>query len=324
MSEQLYIPPKDMPVRLVGFHSQCALYQLGEDEVDVGHAPAFEQSASADHDVMFWYIVPATGKYQGYYLIKSKWSGRVLFSRTHKSPPVGSIAGDGQYDDNYFKLEPGRGEYDGYFRLRNYHSDTVLYSRRVPKREQIGNVPASQHSRTGDQYFRFLYRDMEVVNIEFHRERGKVIDVGDEILGSKTQSNNSDLEQTLAIKFTRTEKTQHSFVFKAGLGLKMGAKFSSGVPSIVDGQVSTEFSASLEFTFGTTLEDTRQTEVSAPVRTPARHRAVVKTVARRSKMEVPYTMTLKAKGFNATATSTGVFTSACVWDIHDTISTEPL
>lgn len=323
MSEPLYIPPQDMPVRLVGYHGERGLYQLGEDEIDVGHAPAFDQTAASDHDVMYWYIIPATGKYQGYNLIKSKWSGRVLYSRTHNSPAVGSVTGDGQYDDNYFKLEPGRGQYEGYFRLRNYYSDTVLYSRPSPN-PQIGNAPASEHSRTGDQYFRFLYRDMEVVKVDFHRERGRVIDVGDEVLASKTQSNHSDVEQTLSVKFTRTEKTQHSFVFKTGVGLKVGAKFSTGVPYIVEGHVSTEFSVSFEFTYGKTLEDTKQTEVSAPVRTPARHRAIVKTIARRSRMEIPYTMTLKAKGFNATATSTGIFTSACVWDIHDTIQTEPI
>lgn len=193
---------------------------------DVGHAPAFDQSGHTDYDVMYWYIVPAMGKYQGDYMIKSKWSGRVLYLRTHNSPQVGSVVGDGQYDDNYyFKLEPGSVEFEDYFRLRNYSSDTVLFSRRNPS-PQIGNVPAGEHSRTGDQYFQFLYRDMEVVDIEFHRERGKVIDLGDEVLASKMQSNHSDLEQTLAIKFTRTEKTQQSFARKSGFGLKAGARLS--------------------------------------------------------------------------------------------------
>lgn len=72
MSE-LYIPPPELYFRLCRYKSK--------DVINFGHEP--EPTLGHDNgkvsDDQWWHLIPGTGKYEGYYLFKSKLAGMVLF-----------------------------------------------------------------------------------------------------------------------------------------------------------------------------------------------------------------------------------------------------
>lgn len=94
MSGTIYVPPKDLRVRLLGYVSQYVLVSRTHREPQVWHHPYNDQ-----YDDQFFTFVSGTGDRKGLYLIKSVRTHKVLFSRTHADPHVWHIDGDGAYND---------------------------------------------------------------------------------------------------------------------------------------------------------------------------------------------------------------------------------
>lgn len=83
MTEEIYIPPTGISFRLLGYLSQNVIFSRNSPEPQVYTHPAHDDYA--DH---YFTLVPGTGARQGSYLIKSTYTGKVLFSRTHATPYV--------------------------------------------------------------------------------------------------------------------------------------------------------------------------------------------------------------------------------------------
>lgn len=80
----MYIPPQGIHFRLVGYVSQHVLHSRDAQEPQVG---LFSADLNHYTDQYFTLVVGA-GPHQGTYLIKSKQTGKVLFSRTDAEPYV--------------------------------------------------------------------------------------------------------------------------------------------------------------------------------------------------------------------------------------------
>lgn len=81
----MYIPPEGIYFRLLGQHSQWVLFSR-DAQPYVGTAPA-----SPKYDDQYFTLVPGTGEHKGAYLIRSKMTKKVLFSRV-SDPFVGDVA----------------------------------------------------------------------------------------------------------------------------------------------------------------------------------------------------------------------------------------
>ena len=90
----LYIPPEGVYFRLLGYSSQRVLFSRILLEPEVYHIPFDEVKADQ------WFsLIHGHGKREGLFAIKGRFSGKVLFSRTHTMPYVGHVEGNGTYDD---------------------------------------------------------------------------------------------------------------------------------------------------------------------------------------------------------------------------------
>jgi hypothetical protein len=96
MSE-FYIPPKELSFRLKNKKTGRVLFSRQK-------SPGFGQFDGDSFADQWWQLVPGEGDYQGWYLVKSKFTGNVLFSRSAKTPYVDHTDGNGKWADQWFKL----------------------------------------------------------------------------------------------------------------------------------------------------------------------------------------------------------------------------
>lgn len=92
-SQQLYIPPRGIGFRLVGYASQQVIFSRTTANPQVGQISVNEPA----QDQIFE-LIHGTGKHVGLYAIKGRKSDKVLFSRT-TDPNIGHIGGSGGYED---------------------------------------------------------------------------------------------------------------------------------------------------------------------------------------------------------------------------------
>ena len=92
----LYIPPKEISFRLKNKSTNKVLFSRKQ-------SPTFGQFDGETFADQYWQLVPGTGEWKGQYLVKSMVTGKILFSRTQRSPPVDHIDSDGRWADQWFK-----------------------------------------------------------------------------------------------------------------------------------------------------------------------------------------------------------------------------
>jgi len=90
---EMYIPPQGLYFRLFGYASQHVLFSRTYAKPRVFHHPVREE-----FNDQFFTLVPGTGAREGLYLIKSKQTNKVLFSRRYRNPHVGHKGGNGKHN----------------------------------------------------------------------------------------------------------------------------------------------------------------------------------------------------------------------------------
>ena len=85
--------------------------------------------------------------------------------------------------------------------------------------------------------------------------------------------------------------TSTSFSHSAGASITIGASFTFGVPLVFEGTISTEISASYDFSYGTEQTVTKKTTAAVSCTGPAHKKTVCKVLLFKEKYDIPYTMT---------------------------------
>ncbi|CAN9342518.1 unnamed protein product [Alternaria sp. RS040] len=148
-----FIPPKEISFRLKNKKTEKVLFSR-EKSPGFGH---FSGDTFADQ---WWCLVPGDGDYKGQYLVKSKFTENVLFSRTAKSPRVDHHDGNGKWADQWFKL--------------------VL----VVSVDGVTNAKAD--AATDDsQYWSFEFEDMEFVGLDYDINQQKVLSSTPAVVGKQ-------------------------------------------------------------------------------------------------------------------------------------------
>ena len=309
-----YIPPKEISFRLLGYVSQHVLVSRTHRSPEVTHHPK-----DLENPDQYFQLIPGTGKHGGYYLVKSKYTGKVLFSRS-ASPRVGHIDGNGKYDDNWFQVEVGKGRYTNNFRLRNFHSDRVLFSR-THLNPQVDNYSASEVHP--DHYFSFLFEDMKVDKVEYHLDLGKILSSTPIVIANQTLFNKTDIEQEMAFELDVTETHSSTFEYTTGFTISMGFSFKAGVPLVAEGDFTVETSLSQEWTYGMTTEFGKSYGARLPVKAPPHTTIRAVSSVNRGDIEVPYTIHLSSKATGFKVQTHGTYRGVSTWDLRHTVTTGP-
>ncbi|KAL3690756.1 hypothetical protein R1sor_004407 [Riccia sorocarpa] len=153
------------------------------------------------------------------------------------------------YDETWFRFEKGTGKHANNFRLRNYFSDDVLVSRTHQKPQVYNHNPDEVYD---DQYFTFLFEDMEIFKVEYHLDLGKIVSSTPKIISQQTLHNYTTAEQTMT--FEVDEKVSHTSTFEYTLGftISVGTTFKAGLPLIAEAGFTVGLENRHDFKWGST------------------------------------------------------------------------
>lgn len=311
---ELYIPPKELFFKLLSYSSKHVLYSRDNDP-NFGH---YEGPTSHDQ---WWSLIPGTGKYAGCYAIKSKFTDKVVFSRSTE-PRVGHIGGDGKYDDNWFRLEPGTGKLANHFRLRNFSSDQVIVSRTHVKPNLTNfSGTATIHD---DHYFTFVFEDTEVTRIEYKADQAQILSSTPEVIGASTQLKATSLPQTLEFSYSQAQTVSSNFEYGLGFKATAGASGKVGIPLVAEGEVRVDLSMSRDFKWGTSFGATRTFEPKFSATAPPRTKVVGAFKATKSSITVPFTVYSRSVATGYEVATVGVYHGVTYWDIRSDLTETPL
>ncbi|KAK0451214.1 hemolytic lectin LSLb [Desarmillaria tabescens] len=308
----MYIPPQGIYFRLVGHASQHVLFSRNHAD------PEFWHYKGPEYEDQLFTLIYGTGSRAGLYAIKSKRTGKVLFSRTSQEPFVGHIDGNGAYSDNWFNLEEGSGTYAKLFRLLYPATGVVIFSRTTLD-PQVGNC--TKANIYSDQYFSFAFEDMVVKSVEYDVALGKILNVISHVLADHTLRNNSYHEQEVAFDFSENITHTSTFEYTTGFAITAGTEFSAGIPFVSEGKISIGASQSNEWKFGTQNTFTRTYAAHFPGVKAGPHQTVhAVSAVQQGTLEVPYTIHLASKSAGVEVVTKGLWHGVSSWGLHHDIT----
>lgn len=313
----LYIPPTGLYFRLLGLNSNKVLFSRNGTDPEFWHHPVGET-----YDDQWWHLSPGSGKHEGYYLVVSKYTGKVIFSRSSPDPHVGHIGGGGVYEDNWFKIEAGTGKRANFFRLREKSTDTVLVSRPATE-PQVCNHPGTSEIYD-DQYFTFLFEDTKIDRIEYDINRGLVLSRVPELIGTQTELNYTDVNQTVEFDFSRTETISSSFDYTLGFTITVGASGKVGIPFVAEGAIKVDLSNSHTMKWGSTTTQSRTYASRFPATAPPHTKITATASVTCSQIEIPFTIYSKSVATGFEVRTEGTYRGVTYWDIQSDIKQESL
>ncbi|KAI0263019.1 hypothetical protein BC834DRAFT_827940 [Gloeopeniophorella convolvens] len=284
-----YIPPEGIYFRLLGLDSRCCIYSRNHKQPEVFHRPL----SFGDFEDEYFTLVHGTGKHSGLYAIKSRATGKVLYSCGGAKSMVGHAPEDYNHRGRWFELEPGRAEYRGNFRLKTPSENRVIFSRITPD-PVFHNESMANHSR--EHYFSFIFEELQFEDIEFDVANGKITYSKKRSIASQTLVNDSS--QTQQFHIVVGEKRDQRSLLASGNGypIEKSVKFRANIPVIDDyGEIVIDSTEVHELTYGVT--DTREKWHRDTHLVTVEPHEVVKVVFSVSQGEftVPYTINFSSK-----------------------------
>ena len=306
----IYIPPEGISFRLLGYLSQCVLFSRTNAVPEVWHI-----AKDSEYPDQWFQLIPGVGKFAGYYIVKSKYTGKVLYSRGAE-PLVGHIDGDGMFDDNWFKIEAGEGKYAQNFRLRNFCTDTVIFSR-LGVDPEVSNITAS--AVYADQYFTFLFEDMKVDKIEYDLKSGKIVSSIPKVLAIQSLDNATDIEQEMAFELNVTETHTSTFAFTSGFTATAKLSFSVGLPVVASLGFEMETSQNQEWKFGTQYSHSKTCTVRLPAKASPHTTVIATSSVNSGDIAVPFTIYLSSKSTGVQVETHGTYHGLTTWDLRHSL-----
>ncbi|KAH9479675.1 hypothetical protein JR316_0008270 [Psilocybe cubensis] len=309
----LYIPPEKFYFRLLGYSSNLVLFSRDTFEPYVWH-----YHMGPEYDDQLFQLIHGTGEYAGQYAIKSKKTGKVLFSRPSPNPTIGHIEGDGKYRDNWFKFEVGSGTFSTFFRIV-CPSNSLAWVSRTTRDPQVANYN-STGEKYADQYFSFIFEDTIIDHVEYHVDQGKILSSTPIVIATQSLKNDTDTSQTSEASINVSTQETSTFQFAQGFSIKVGATFTTGVPFIAEGKISTEITSTSTFTWGSSTTTSKAYTARFPVTAPAH--TVVRAISSvtRSDLDIPITVYSKSKETGVEVKTEGRYYGVTTWDLRHTVS----
>ena len=305
------IPPVGMKFRLVGVSLQNMI---------VGHRHQLEKAPvkkNFNYNNDSWFTLEESDK-EGYYRIIHCTSGHKLVGgRKHENKAFLYLFED-LHDDQLWRFEFGD---ETQFQVINFCDEAKLFLRDHDSDIDIGVFPDERNY--DDQFFRFYFEELEFVSLDFDLDEGAVLSETPEVIASRTFTNNTSLEQSDTFKCSYQKVVSHMFSYTEGfrISFSMEISMSAQLPLVADASTTLTLGTETEMTWTEerVTEKSKEFEFEHPVNVPPRKMVKASAVITKAKLDVPYTLKLRAKGSDHEVVSYGKWKGVANFNIRDKI-----
>ncbi|KAF1807913.1 hypothetical protein P152DRAFT_517948 [Eremomyces bilateralis CBS 781.70] len=307
--EGVYVPPPGFRFRLQSKDSGRVLVGNGEDDdwrvTNYGGGKVYDDQ---------WFTLRAIDGHPSdeYYLQSAddRNGGRVVFSRQLYPGLYGEVGlYTTDHKDQHFKIEPGTGDKRDYFRLIGPHTKRVIFSRD----ELVSNYELSGGPHN-DHYFKFLYEDTVFDRVEYDIDHATVTPQ-DPVLFTNTVTNETDASNELEVDMRRGASEVVSFEEQHGINITETVTTGFGIPGIVDGEVTTGFEQTNNFTFGRSNTITYEVGSSLQVTVPPHSIQKVEATLSHSTIDLPARIYSKSKTLGIEVVTDAIYHGTPYYDI---------
>ena len=158
--------------------------------------------------------------------------------------------------------------------------------------------------------FEVLVKADTISSIEFHLDRGKLLETTPKVLTRQENSNNSSQAQSMEFSFSETVSNTSTFTHQWGLNVTVGTKFSCSIPCVANGKIAASASASVSLTWGDTKTIQKTYNLKFPLEAGPYTKVICKVVANEARLDVPYTL-----HFTSGKKSGGMWSGVSTWDV---------
>jgi hypothetical protein len=207
-----------------------------------------------------------------------------------------------------FTFAVGTGRLANWFRIMGYNSTYLISRAGNPSGPHVSNYTTRNHPEVhDDQWFQFESEDMRVVNLEYHIADG-VVGAGRliSVMDQEVRNDSADEQNQVVTRRVNTTE-QSSWEADVGVTVSMSMEATAGIPGLVEGKLTTTYSASSGYKWGGTNIVTNELEISIPVKTSPGRRYKVSASYMSAVIDVPWTATLKSAVTQQTATVRGTY-----------------
>ncbi|XP_047961695.1 uncharacterized protein LOC125206488 [Salvia hispanica] len=140
-----------------------------------------------------------------------------------------------------------------------------------------------------------LVSQRNIYNVVYRMQDARIYDEMPYIAGSSVLTNSSDQEAAMAVQITYQD--EKSYTFSRSLSLTAGVEttFSTGVPFILDGEITVSFEINTTLQWDTVKTNTTSVMASGSIPVPVRSTAVIEYVGTKGTCDVPYSYTQQDK-----------------------------
>ncbi|KAJ5644246.1 uncharacterized protein N7484_006753 [Penicillium longicatenatum] len=283
------IPPVGFPFRI--FFEKKNKFLAAEDDVAL-----VDPDVQSDNQLFVLGESPSK-QTSDMFMIESFKCGRALqLDKNSKKLTLAEL--QPSYDGQWFSLTGGTGN----------SKDLLSAGPKSPAAIAIGDAIFIIDFSRGDVDVAVTY-DLKV---------GKISQTTPAFIASQTVKNDSDATQTPSVNLSATKTVTKSFTYSMGFQITIGTKFRAGVPSVAEGEISSEISHHQDFEWGTATTEGTTVGYSVPVTAPPHSKVKATAVAKTSVIDVPAKIRFSSRRSSTFLETDIVYRGTTYWDFNVT------
>ncbi|KAF9072621.1 hemolytic lectin [Rhodocollybia butyracea] len=319
MSDPVYVPPRGIYFRLLSYHIQHVLSSRIHIEPQVFLSPVEEQCTDQLYTVVTADETSSeeSQKHPGLFLLKNRETGYVLCTSANRS--VGQL--HDVSNDCWFRFEAGPEALKNRFRICCPSLNMVLVCNNDGGPLVGAYIPTGpQDSDLVDQYFSFLFEEMEIVQIQYDLDQARTSSTKPHVVMKQMASNNTSTTQQMTLEKDENETHTALWKYTSGFPLSAGTSLKALVPVIRETKFSVELVSNEMMKFSDPNFFTKSWKASFSVNVDAGQTVRVASTVTRGQVEVPYTMFLRSTIAHIEVETKGIWIGESTWDLRHSTS----
>lgn len=224
-------------------------------------------------------------------------------------------------DDNDTHFWPVKVDDDNTIALRNAGNNNYCARLSTEGKSDMLNADVQNITKEARLVVRELVSQRNIYNVVYRMQDARIHDEVPYVAGTSVLTNSSDQEAAMAVQITYQDEKTYTFSRSLSLTAGVETTFKTGVPFIVEGEISVSFEVNTTLQWDTESKTMTSVVASGSVPVPARSTAVIEYVGTSGTCDVPYSYTQQDKSstdgtVSYTEQADGIYKGISTYNFH--------